>query len=134
MGMERQGSAKQATARNTTQRKQGGQQSTMSAIGSVPLAFFSVCLLSSPDKRAECRHPDTRYFIVTQVAQPDPATATPAASSSSSAAASAATASSAAASVDPASSEAIEFEGTPVAFCAVRFTTGDQDQAPIAYM
>ena len=133
-------------ARAKMQQHNARQSIAMQSLNS-SLRWFSVCSAPSSEKRAECRHPDTRYFIVTQVEQPDPATAAAAAGSSSSAAAPAAAAAgsaSSAASVDPAcssssppssaSADEIEFEGTPVAFCAVRFTTGDQDQAPLAYM
>ena len=77
--------------------------------------------LSHAEKRAESRHPDARYLIITRV---EPAAAAAAAAESSPAAAAA----------PNASDESVVFEGTPIGFCQMRFTTGDEDHAPIAYV
>lgn len=88
---------------------------------------FLGCCVSHSEKRAESRHPDARYLIVTQVEASDDAAA--------SAAAAAGPSPSAAAAASPsAPDEPVVFEGTPIGFCAVRFVTGDEDHAPIAYV
>lgn len=93
----------------------------------VLFSLFLGCCVSHSEKRAESRHPDARYLIVTQVEASDDAAA--------SAAAAAGPSPSAAAAASPgAPDEPVVFEGTPIGFCAIRFVTGDEDHAPIAYV
>jgi ribosomal protein S18 acetylase RimI-like enzyme len=88
--------------------------------------------VSCADKMAECRHPDARYLVVTQVQQqPSDAAAAPPASSASSASPAAAAA--AAVDADGAAAPA-SMEGEPVGFVSFRYTTGDDDHAPLLYV
>jgi len=97
---------------------------------------------SDKAKMAECRHPDARYLIVTQL----PASTATAASADATVAASASpadpvpAADAAAASADAAAAAADDdaadgsLVGEPVGFCSFRFVLGDDDRQPVLYV
>lgn len=71
-------------------------------------SYLVRCRFHCSEKRAELSHPDARYFIITRVEGDD-------------------------ANMDE-SNQSNEMVGSPVAFCHIRFTAGDDDKFPIAYV